>query len=648
MTSKIFRPIFLIAIAALLAFITATRAAIPPAESLLPADTLLMLTVPDFTKLRAAATQSPQWLCWNDPAMKPFHDKFLANFKGQFVAPLERDLGVKMSDFTDLPQGQLTFAITQNGWTGKDDDQLPGAVLLLDTRDKSGVLKTNLAALRKKWADSGKPMRTETIRDLPFIIVPLSSNSVPPAIASFFPRHEPIHELGKTDKPMPTMELFIGQFDSLLIVGSSAKAVEGIVARLTGGALPPLGDNAVYAADALAQFRDGPLYYGWFNGKTLFDVLAHIPPTPPNPDAPSPGAQIPWDKILASSGLAGLKSATFTYRDSSDGAQLDFFLSAPEAGRQGLFKIIAMAAKDANPPAFVPASTIKFSRWRLDGQKAWVTLQKMLADISPQMLSTLNSALDIANATAQFKDPSFDLRKNLFNNLGDDLINYEKAPTGTTPAELNNAPELLLLGAVNPDLAVLAIKTIAGLTYPQDNAPAPRKFLGRTIYAIAQRPVAAPGTAQAAPRSLYAAASGGYVAISADAAMLEEFLRSAEQPLKPLREIPGLAEAAQHVGGAGNGLFGYSNQHELMRASFAELKSIPKPVADPNAGNPMVNLGLPFMPAGKSFRDWLDFSLLPDYNKVARYFYFSVYGGSTTADGFAFKIFSPRTPGLAK
>ena len=53
--------------------------------------------------------------------MKPFHDNFMAKWNAKFVAPLERDLGVKLADFADLPQGQFTFAVTQNGWNGSDD-----------------------------------------------------------------------------------------------------------------------------------------------------------------------------------------------------------------------------------------------------------------------------------------------------------------------------------------------------------------------------------------------------------------------------------------------------------------------------------------------------------------------------------------------
>ena len=159
--------IFPATLAALLTLATPVRAAIPPAENLLPSDTLLLITVPDFSTLRAAGKQSPQWLFWNDAAMKPFHDKFMAKWNEKLVAPLERDLGVKFSDFTGLPQGQLTLAVTQNGWTG-GDGPAPGVLLLLDAKGRSDLLKTNLAALRKKWADAGKPMHNETIRGISF------------------------------------------------------------------------------------------------------------------------------------------------------------------------------------------------------------------------------------------------------------------------------------------------------------------------------------------------------------------------------------------------------------------------------------------------------------------------------------------------
>ena len=234
----------------------------------------------------------------------------------------------------------------------------------------------------------------------------------------------------------------------------------------------------------------------------------------PNPEAPSPLPAIPWNKILGASGFTGMKSISFACRQSREGAQADFFISAPEATRQGLIKIISANPKDANPPSFVPADAVKFWRWRVDGQQSWATLQKMLGDISPLALTSLNSFLDIANASGQQQDPDFDVRKNLIGNLGDDWIGYQKKPADTTLADLNRAPSIFIFGATHPDQVALAVKRVMGLGGSQENAPATRDFLGRKIYSIPLPARRTAGTTAPVPRSLYCTASGGYVAVS--------------------------------------------------------------------------------------------------------------------------------------
>jgi len=614
----------------LLTTATFVRAAIPPAENLLPADTLLLVTAPDFTAAREAARQSPGWRFWNDPAMKPFHDKFMARWNEQFIAPLEHDLGVKFDDYARLPQGQLTFAITRNGWNGTDDSPPPGLLLLLDAREKSGLLKTNLDTLRRKWTENGKSIHTETVRGVAFSVVTLSSNDLP-ALAGMFRRRPPAQELGKAPEPEKPGELVVGQFQSLLMVGNSLQAVEPVVAHLSGSAAPALRDNAVFAADQLSQFRHAPLYYAWFNTKTFFDALAHVPQEPPNPEAPSFLPSYSPATVLNALGLTGLKSVSLAYRESHDGSQLNLYGCAPESARQGILKILAAVPKDANPPVFVPASAVKFSRWRIDGQKSWTELEKMIGALAPGGLASLNATIDAVNSIARQKDPDFDLRKNLIANLGDDFISYQKAPAGSAPGDFNGAPAIFLFGTANADQAALALKNVASLMYGQQNAPDPRDFLGRKIYTIPLPGRGGSGAAAPVSRSLYCAASGGYVAVTADVSMLEEYLRSNTGQARPLRETAGLADAAQHVGGAGNGLFGYENQHETMRTAFSLLKN-----------STAADTAMTVFP--KSFRDWMDFSLLPDYDQVAKYFFFSVYGGGATTDGLSFKVFAPRPP----
>lgn len=626
MTTKLLR---LSAAALLLASAPLLRAAIAPAENLLPADTLAFFTVPDCNVLRATSKTSPQMMFWNDPAMKAFHDKFMAKLTEKFVAPLEKDLGIKVADFLSLPQGQFTFGVTVNGSTGHDDVP-PGLVLLLDAKDQSGLLKTNLATLTKKWADAGRTLRTEKIRGLTFTIVPLTSND----FSGILPKRTPVSEIGQEPKPEKPGEIYFTQYETLLLAGNSAKVVEAVASRLTGGSAPTIADDAVFNGDKLSQFRDAPTYYGWFNGGKFFTLLAASTDDSADSDGASMMPKMNAAKVLAATGLDKLKSASFTVRQPADGSTVTMHLTAPESTRAGLLKILALAPKDAGIPTFVPADANKFTRIRLDGKQTWTEIQKMVASFSPQGLSSINAVIDMANTMAQMKNPAFDLRTYLLGNLGDDIVIYQKSPTGSTLADFSSPPALYLVGMANTDQAIDALKTVAGMSAPQDGAPAPRDFQGHKIYSIAQRTApTASGAAPAAPGYLYLSSNSGYVAVSKDVSILEEYLRSADGKIKPLRETPGIAEAAAHVGGMGGGLFSYENQRETMRASFKLLK------ATTTGDN-----GLQMIPP--AFRDWADFSLLPDYDTVAKYFYISVFGGNANAEGLTLKVFTPRPPQL--
>ena len=168
---------------------------------------------------------------------------------------------------------------------------------------------------------------------------------------------------------------------------------------------------------------------------------------------------------------------------------------------------------------------------------------------------------------------------------------------------------------------------------PQDAAKEPREFLGRKIYSFAMRSAPARGGAAAPARALYFTASGGYLALSLDTAILEEYLRSADHPPKPLSDLPGLADAASHVGGTGGGLFSCENQRETMRVAFKLFKNTASS-----------DTAMKLFPA--EFRDWADFSLLPDYEAVQKYFYLSVFGGKADAGGLTVKFFNARPPQL--
>ena len=93
-------------------------------------------------------------------------------------------------------------------------------------------------------------------------------------------------------------------------------------------------------------------------------------------------------------------------------------------------------------------------------------------------------------------------------------------------------------------------------------------------------------------------------------------MRSGDGGGKALRDLPGLADAAQKVGGYGTGLFGFENQAETMRHTFETLKKESGTLANLFAGSPLAGrLGME--DDSKKFKEWIDFSLLPSWRGAA-------------------------------
>ena len=635
----------------------AVFAQVPPAEQLLPDDTIAVITVPDWSKLNTANSQSPWGQLWADPAMKPFRDNFNSNFQADFIKPLEKELGVSLTDYQDLLQGQLTLALVPPAEGSTD---MISFLVLLDSKDKSDQLTAKLAELKKKWTDAGKELQTEKIRDIEFNTISLSGEDVQGVLKKAFPGsaedEEAEEETEEADKdaaaPAEKQRFRIGQYKSLLILGENPKAIEKLLARQTGGLVPPLGEKAEYQKSHNLMFRDS-LAHVWVNVKPIYEkVLQMASQEREAPPAGMPGLQP--DKILPALGLASIDSISAKLGGGNDGSIVEFMLGVPDARREGIFKLLTLEKKDAAPPAFVPADAVKFQRTRIDAQKSFATLEGILSKIDPSMAGFLQLMLSSAGKD---KDPNFDLKKNLIGNLGDDFIQYQKAPKGAKLADLASFPSVTLIGSPDPAGLLDALRMITSLMPPPiSTAPLKeREFLGKKIYTLSM--AAAPGTITAtedededdnagAPpavktQTLSFTSSAGYLAVSTDDSLLEDYLRSGENPPKPLRGTPGFAEAAQKAGGMENGFFSFENQAETTRITLEAFKNDPEALS----AIPFLNMGGEDGEASGIGR-LFNIKLLPSFDRIAKYFGIAVASAGTTADGFYMKAVAPKPNGL--
>ena len=605
----------------------ASAAALPP-EKLLPKDTALIVTAPDAPAAWRLLTNAPYGRLWQDPALKAFKDKFVDKFGGDVLAPLQRTLGVQFASYGGLLQGQATFALLPLAQAEKSDTRF-ARIFLIDTKDHAAQLRTNLADIRQKWAAAGKPMKTVKIRDIDFTTFVVSAGDL--SMAKLLGSQK----AGSADDDVSNgstnrAEITFGQADSLLLVSDSTQALEKVISREQGGLMPALEEQPAFAADYAARLRGAPIY-AWLNVKDSVDLLTKAAANNEDRDSSSPFQP---NSLLSAAGVTGVGSASFTYRSLPEGLAGQLFVGVPEDKRRGIFKAFVHEREDANPPSFVPADVSKFWRWRINIPHTWTQVETMLNDFNPQYGSVINFVLQTAGKD---KDAHYDLKSELLDNLGDDVIHYEKAPRGSTLADLNAAPSIYLIGSPNPDKLAAALKT--GLSFM--GTATEREFLGRKICTLTtQSQNGAPG------HSLNFVGSGSYLALSDDSEMIEEYLRSDENKARALSETSGLSDAAQKVGGMGTGLFGFANESVTMRAMVEMLRKQSGTLQDILGPGHTLPGGMDTADQMAKMRDWADFSLLPPYDAIAQYFYFSVYAGKFSPEGFTMNFFSPTPPKL--
>lgn len=583
-----------------------------------------MFTIKDFVQTTNNFWKSAMGRLWHDDAMRAAREKFYGRWTNEVTNPLEKDFKIKLGDYADLLRGQFTFALTPPLEEGKG----PGFILLIDAKDKHEVLKTRLAEIQKKWTEGDRKLKTDRIRDVEFTTYEFTQAQLQQFARTVSGRGE-----GAPDPEAATnkFNLLVGQSQSLLLIGTQQRDLEKILARQAGGRVPPLAERPVFQANYSSLFRDAPIF-GWLDFKPIFDQLIKPRTAAANAAAQAQGIQnLRIERVIPALGLGELKSVALRIGAGAEGYDTTIFLTAPEAARQGLLKILAPPAKDAAPPAFVPSDAIKFQRIRIDFQQAWATFENVLNKIDPSVAGVVQLLL---NAAGKDKDPNFDLKKSLIESVGDDFISYEKAPKNGAETSIS------LIGARNPEQLLSAVRALMRmLPEPIGGAPLKeREFLGRKIYTLNLTP---PGFPAQPGAEMQLAATANYVVISRDNAMLEEFLRSGEAPPKPLRDLAGFNEAALKAGGLNTGWFSFENQIETMRAAIDEAKKNPDaPIADP---------GLNLNPIGSRsalISEWIDFQTLPPYDQIAKYFYYSLLTASATPEGIVFKIAAPTPPSL--
>src|SRR5262249_15125525 len=140
-----------------------------------------------------------------------FREKFSKKFDAENITPLEMEFGLSLTNFVGFAQGQVTFIVFQNGWDGKSGP-LPSWLLLIDSKDKSNLLKTNLTELKKQWTESRRPIKATKIRDVEFTVLAAFAGATN-GVDQTSQKAKPAQEAGNStnSRPAQPREWLMGQ-----------------------------------------------------------------------------------------------------------------------------------------------------------------------------------------------------------------------------------------------------------------------------------------------------------------------------------------------------------------------------------------------------------------------------------------------------
>ena len=584
-------------------------------ETLVPEDAFAVFTIPHFPDAKEAFWSEPYVRLFQDAAMENFTKQIQSAWETFVIRGMEEQWNVRLDDYAGLLNGQITLALFLDANPTKPRPDFD-VLLALDSGAKSAQLKTRLTDFRKQFSDAGWTLRAMT-----------------------FPKGT-FHQLRWNDESksegaaLPLHKVVFGQAGSLFLASTKVSLIE----RALSNAGKDADSASLSRQPAFRRIHSRRLRqsyaYGWLNFAKLYKIiegqvrnldrqLAENPMIPP----PS--------KMLQSLGLNELQSLSLHLRQLEGGSLMEFAMAVPKKDRQGLFEWIDLAEKDCSPPLRVPADVANFSRVRLNLGQLWENLEESVAELSPILGGMMNAML---RETEQ--GLGFNIREDIFGNLGDDLIVIGFSPRSSRLEDLISAPTLTLLGSPNPKALAQTLVKATGLIPSEENPLSKKEFQGKTIYSFAIpglpfMEIEQPG----ADVGIHMAVDENYLIFSMDEQTLKNYLRPPSETHRPLRNMPGLKQATVALGPEKLTSFRYDNPAKVIGMFWELARKNPNFLAEilPSTAD----FDIRESPFGAEF-----LSALPPFEQVAKYFHFSVSGGNSDAHFINYRLFMPTPPQL--
>lgn len=567
---------------------------LPKTAKLVPPQTIVLVDIDNYNRFRAHLENTSLYRLYKDPAMAVFVEHVKDKWRKNLESMDQNNIFRALFEADVKPEGRFAAA-----WLANEqlEDANESAVVIITqwgpniTKIRDLIAKT----MQKNIELGGRSKPRETFRGVTIESV-----------------------IDEADTPFSYCFL-----DDCFICALDAEALRFAVSQIKGATSPTLADDADYSATMQAVGPNSDLSV-YVNLKQMIKTATQI------------DSQGRAEAMLKNLGLdnvrgfgASVELGAETYKPYDIKALLKI-----NGLKRGIFRILDTESAPLRAPRFIPPESCRLTVINLDIKKAYNELSSVLMAFGPMLAAPLYDPLVPASPDGE---PAVMLEQDIIDHLGTEILITEntKKPFSENqfPAEYLIAVATTNRGALEKSLATWHDKMIA-----QNNPDAKRELLGHTLYLIRPqfipflRPQPQPmDTGQANP----APAIPTLAFTLTDTHLICGFESSVDKAVRTLRggesisNVSWFNQAKAHVPSR-TGIVALENTRASAEFLWWLLQQSKKDPGAAGRAAPTTS----YMFSGLE----LDFSLLPKFETVSKYFGLTSFYILSRDDGFFMEL----------
>jgi len=598
---------------------------LPKTAKLLPPETILLADINNFNQLWAQIEKTNFYQLYEDPAMAPFINNFKNKWREQ-KQESEKEIIRMIGDSGVLPQGRLSVALVFD--KQMPDANEPSILVIAQWGDKIDKVKELADQIVRKAIEEeeGARRQTEDYRGVEIITI----EKKPPEALSY---------------------CFI---DDCLIASTNPNVLKFVIAQVKGAGSTTLADDRDYNTTGKAI---DPSIAGRIDLYVNIKEAIKIELTKDNTGKAK--------AMIENMGLNNVTSFGCNIEPAGGpgGATLGKAILKIDGAKAGICKMFEIETGPIRMPRFIADSACSISVVNLNIKKAFEELANILTRFSPQMAAILYMPVLPPGPNGE---PGLQLKADIIDHFGSQIIlaqsidkpqpdNNRRSPEKQPLIQTRSIVAIAIdnRAALEKSLSMIHSKMIA-----PGNPNAQRELLGHTIYSVdlsglmpmlggppAKKPMQAPGGGPSAPKMpLSAFTVTDTHLIFGSESVVEQTIRTlSSNRAESISSAAWFNKAKSNIPSA-IGIAGLQNNAASGELLWSTLRQSVKPdkAASSDKHNE-ISVGLtsqsifPQIMFSRS-DGMIDFSLLPEFDAVKKYFGISTFYGISRQDGFFFEF----------